>query len=55
MLQDNKITCVLWLPYAFSVAVFVDVLFGGILRESSTCPPSVSISRIKRFLLLIIV
>ena len=49
MLQDNKITYVLWLPYAFSVAVFVDVLFGGILRESSTCPPSVSISRIKMF------
>lgn len=44
--------CVLWLPYAFPIAVFVDVLFGGILRENSTCPPSVSVSAKTSFLIL---
>ena len=44
--------CVLWLPYAFPVAVFVDVFFGGILRENSTCPPSVSVSAKTSFLIL---
>lgn len=44
--------CVLWLPYAFPVAVFVDVIFGGILRENSTCPPSVSVSAKTSFLIL---
>ncbi|XP_022787163.1 uncharacterized protein LOC111327285 [Stylophora pistillata] len=32
--------CVLWLPYAFPIAVAVDVLFGKILRQNATCPPS---------------
>lgn len=44
--------CVLWLPYAFPVAVFVDVFFGGILRENSTCPPSVSMGTKTSFLIL---
>ena len=44
--------CVLWLPYAFPVAVFVDVIFGGILRENSTCPPSVSTGDKTSFLIL---
>ena len=44
--------CVLWLPYAFPVAVFVDVFFGGILRENSTCPPSVSMGDKTSFLIL---
>ena len=44
--------CVLWLPYAFPVAVFVDVIFGGILRENSTCPPSVSMGDKTSFLIL---
>ena len=43
---------VLWLPYAFPVAVFVDVIFGGILRQNSTCPPSVSIGAKTSFLIL---
>ena len=34
--------CFLWLTYAFPVAVFVDFFLGGILRENSTCAPSVS-------------
>ena len=44
--------CVLWLPYAFPVAVFVDFIFGGILRENSTCPPSVSMGDKTSFLIL---
>ena len=44
--------CILWLPYAFPMAVFVDVLFGGILRENSTCPPSVSVGAKTSFLIL---
>ena len=44
--------CVLWLPHAFPVAVFVDFLFGGILRENSTCPPSVSMGAKTSFLIL---
>ena len=44
--------CVLWLPYAFPIAVVVDVLFGGILRENSTCPPSVSAGAKTSFLIL---
>jgi len=44
--------CVLWLPYAFPIAVFVDVLFGGILRENSTCAPSVTVGAKTSFLIL---
>ena len=44
--------CVLWLPNAFPVAVFVDFCFGGILRENSTCPPSVSMGTKTSFLIL---
>ena len=44
--------CVLWLPNAFPVAVFVDFCFGGILRENSTCPPSVSMGAKTSFLIL---
>ena len=44
--------CVLWLPYAFPIAVFVDVIFGGILRQNSTCPPSVSMGAKTSFLIL---
>ena len=44
--------CVLWLPYAFPVAVFIDVFFGGILRENSTCPPSVNMGDKTSFLIL---
>lgn len=36
--------CVLWLPFAFPVAVAVDFLFGDILRESITCPEPVKTS-----------
>ncbi|XP_067053697.1 uncharacterized protein [Acropora muricata] len=44
--------CVLWLPSAFPVAVFVDFCFGGILRENSTCSPSVSVGAKTSFLIL---
>ena len=44
--------CVLWLPNAFPVAVFVDFCFGEILRENSTCPPSVSMGAKTSFLIL---
>ena len=44
--------CVLWLPYAFPVAVFVDVIFGGILRQNSTCSSSVSMGAKTSFLIL---
>lgn len=44
--------CFLWLPYAFPVAVFVDVFFGGTLRQNSTCSPSVSMGAKTSFLIL---
>ena len=44
--------CILWLPYAFPIAVVVDVLFGGILRENSTCPQSVNVGTGTSFLIL---
>ena len=44
--------CVLWLPSAFPVAVFVDFCFGCILRENNTCSPSVSMGTRTSFLIL---
>lgn len=44
--------CILWLPYSFPVAVVIDVVFGGILRENSTCPPSVKVGTGTSFLIL---
>lgn len=44
--------CILWLPYAFPVAVTIDVVFGGILRENSTCPAPVKVGTCTSFLIL---
>lgn len=44
--------CILWVPYAFPVAVTTDVIFGGILRENITCPPSARVDTRTSFLLM---
>lgn len=40
--------CVLWLPYAFPIAVAVDLLFGEILRQNAKCPHLRMLAQIPR-------